>query len=147
MLPRVQGGGRTLLAEDFGEAGARVGEVAAYESRCPAALPEAAAAALVAGGVDAITFSSGKTARHTALLLERQFGSEWRARPEGVAVAFHGPPATRAPARGLCRPQAQTHPHPPTTRRPPGHLPASRARPTPHPSPYMPTLPSASHPS
>lgn len=35
LLPRVQSGGRTLLAEAFGEAGARVVEVAAYESRCP----------------------------------------------------------------------------------------------------------------
>ncbi|MFM7314766.1 MAG: uroporphyrinogen-III synthase, partial [Cyanobium sp.] len=39
LLPRVQSGGRTLLAEAFGEAGARVVEVAAYESRCPAELP------------------------------------------------------------------------------------------------------------
>ncbi len=49
LLPRVQSGGRTVLAEAFGEAGARVVEVAAYESRCPAALPAATAAALAAG--------------------------------------------------------------------------------------------------
>jgi len=38
LLPRVQSGGRTLLAEAFAEAGARVVEVAAYETRCPAGL-------------------------------------------------------------------------------------------------------------
>jgi uroporphyrinogen-III synthase len=41
LLPRVQSGGRTLLAEAFGEAGARVVEVPAYESRCPEGLPSA----------------------------------------------------------------------------------------------------------
>ena len=35
LLPRVQTGGRTLLADAFGEAGVRVVEVAAYESGCP----------------------------------------------------------------------------------------------------------------
>ena len=35
LLPRVQSGGRTLLADAFGEAGVRVVEVAAYESGCP----------------------------------------------------------------------------------------------------------------
>ena len=111
LLPRVQSGGRTLLAEAFGEAGARVVEVAAYESRCPAALPEAAAAALVDGGVDAITFSSGKTARHTALLLERQFGSAWRERLEGVAVVSIGPQTSRACREVLGRLDAEANPY------------------------------------
>ena len=66
LLPRVQSGGRTVLADAFGEAGVRVVEVAAYESRCPDGMPEATAAALSAGDVDAIAFSSGKTAQHTA---------------------------------------------------------------------------------
>ena len=66
LLPRVQSGGRTLLAEAFAEAGARVVEVAAYESRCPTSLPAATLAALEARGLDAITFSSGKTVQHTA---------------------------------------------------------------------------------
>ncbi len=71
LLPRVQSGGRTLLAEAFGEAGARVSrEVAAYESRCPKDLPALTAAALEAGMADAICFSSGKTVRHTVQLLE-----------------------------------------------------------------------------
>jgi uroporphyrinogen-III synthase len=39
LIPRVQSGGRTLLAEAFAEAGARVVEVAAYETGCPPGLP------------------------------------------------------------------------------------------------------------
>ena len=77
LIPRVQSGGRTVLAEAFGEAGARVVEVAAYESRCPETMPEQAAAALASGRVAAITFSSGKTVTHTASLLEARFGSDW----------------------------------------------------------------------
>ena len=69
LLPRVQSGGRTLLAEAFAEAGVRVVEVAAYESRCPDAMPNATAEALASGTIDAICFSSGKTARHSAQLL------------------------------------------------------------------------------
>ena len=76
LLPRVQSGGRTLLAEAFGEAGARVVEVPAYESRCPAEMPESTASALVSGDVDAITFSSGKTVIHTAALLKQTLGAE-----------------------------------------------------------------------
>jgi uroporphyrinogen-III synthase len=111
LLPRVQSGGRTLLAEAFGEAGARVVEVAAYESRCPNALPEATAAALAAGRVNAITFSSGKTVRHTAQLLERQFGADWRQRLEHVALVSIGPQTSRACRELLGRVDAEASPY------------------------------------
>jgi uroporphyrinogen-III synthase len=111
LLPRVQSGGRTLLAEAFGEAGARVVEVAAYESRCPNALPEATAAALEAGRVNAITFSSGKTVRHTAQLLERQFGADWRRYLEHVALVSIGPQTSRACRELLGRVDAEASPY------------------------------------
>jgi uroporphyrinogen-III synthase len=111
LLPRVQSGGRTLLAEAFAEAGARVVEVAAYESRCPAALPQATAAALAAGRLSAITFSSGKTVRHTAQLLEQQFGSGWRQRLEGVAVVSIGPQTSQACREVLGRVDAEADPY------------------------------------
>ena len=111
LLPRVQSGGRTVLAEAFGEAGARVVEVAAYESRCPAALPAATAAALAAGAVDAITFSSGKTVQHTAQLLEQQFGATWQQQLEGVALVSIGPQTSHT-CRGLLgRVDAEAVPH------------------------------------
>jgi uroporphyrinogen-III synthase len=111
LLPRVQSGGRTLLAEAFGEAGARVVEVAAYESRCPEALPTATADALAAGQVDAITFSSGKTVQHTALLLERQFGEGWEQRLEGVALVSIGPQTSQTCLAQLGRVDAEADPH------------------------------------
>jgi len=111
LLPRVQSGGRTLLAEAFGEAGARVVEVAAYESRCPEALPAAAAEALAAGAVDALTFSSGKTVQHTAQLLERHFGESWRRTLEGVALVSIGPQTSQACVQALGRVDAEASPH------------------------------------
>ncbi|MEY4431518.1 MAG: hypothetical protein RLZZ533_1454, partial [Cyanobacteriota bacterium] len=111
LLPRVQSGGRTLLAEAFGEAGARVVEVAAYESRCPEALPAAAAEALAAGALDALTFSSGKTVQHTAQLLEQHFGAEWRQQLQGVALVSIGPQTSQSCRQALGRVDAEADPH------------------------------------
>ena len=111
LLPRVQSGGRTLLAEAFGEAGARVVEVAAYESRCPEALPAAAAEALAAGALDALTFSSGKTVQHTAQLLEKHFGAEWRQQLQGVALVSIGPQTSQSCRQALGRVDAEADPH------------------------------------
>ncbi|MFZ9850694.1 MAG: uroporphyrinogen-III synthase [Vulcanococcus sp.] len=111
LLPRVQSGGRTVLAEAFGEAGSRVVEVAAYESRCPQALPAATAAALAEGAVSAITFSSGKTVRHTAQLLEAAFGADWPQRLAGVALVSIGPQTSRTCLEVLGRVDAEADPH------------------------------------
>ena len=111
LLPRVQSGGRTLLAEAFGEAGARVVEVAAYESRCPTSLPSATLAALDAGGLDAITFSSGKTVRHTAQLLEAHFGATWLEQLNGVALVSIGPQTSRSCLEILGRVDGEASPH------------------------------------
>ncbi|MFM2080645.1 MAG: hypothetical protein RLZZ219_1327 [Cyanobacteriota bacterium] len=111
LLPRVQSGGRTLLAEAFGEAGARVVEVAAYESRCPGSLPTATAEALAKGRVSAITFSSGKTVRHTALLLEQAFGETWRQRLQPLALISIGPQTSRVCLELLGRVDGEADPH------------------------------------
>ena len=111
LLPRVQSGGRTVLAEAFGEAGARVVEVAAYESRCPDNLPAATAAALAAGTVDAITFSSGKTVQHTAQLLELQFGAAWQEPLQRVALVSIGPQTSHTCRALLGRVDAEADPH------------------------------------
>ena len=111
LLPRVQSGGRTLLADAFGEAGVRVVEVAAYESCCPAAMPEPTATALDEGRVDAIAFSSGKTAQHTAKLLEQRFGAGWAERLEGVKVVSIGPQTSRSCRQCFSRVDAEADPH------------------------------------
>ena len=111
LLPRVQSGGRTLLAEAFAAAGARVVEVAAYETRCPDGLPSAAVAALERGELDAITFSSGKTVRHTAVLLEGAFGETWRQRLQGVAIVSIGPQTSAHCRELLGRVDAEADPY------------------------------------
>ncbi|MCT0199956.1 uroporphyrinogen-III synthase [Synechococcus sp. CS-1325] len=111
LLPRVQSGGRTLLGEAFGEAGARVVEVAAYESRCPQQMPAATATALAEQRIDAITFSSGKTVLHSCQLFERQFGDDWRRQLEAVALITIGPQTSRTCLELLGRIDGQADPH------------------------------------
>jgi uroporphyrinogen-III synthase len=111
LLPRVQSGGRTLLAEAFAAAGSRVVEVPAYETRCPEALPSATLAALEQGDLDAITFSSGKTVSHTARLLQAAFGDDWRQRLEGLAIVSIGPQTSERCLQELGRVDAEASPY------------------------------------
>ncbi|MFN7678561.1 MAG: uroporphyrinogen-III synthase [Cyanobacteriota bacterium] len=111
LLPRVQSGGRTVLAEAFGAAGARVVEVPAYETRCPDGLPSVAVQALERGTLHAITFSSGKTVRHCALLLRGAFGDQWRQVLEGVKVVSIGPQTSQPCREELGRVDAEAEPH------------------------------------
>ena len=111
LLPRVESGGRTLLADAFGEAGVRVVEVAAYDSRCPDTMPDSAAAALEQGSVDAVAFSSGKTADHTARLLEQRFGTTWMERLSGVKLISIGPQTSASCRRCFGRVDAEADPH------------------------------------
>ena len=111
LLPRVQSGGRTVLAEAFGEAGARVVEVAAYESRCPQGLPSGALQALQQQRLDAITFASAKTVRHTARMLQDSFGESWTAVLEGLQVISIGPQTSRSCHEELGRVDAEADPH------------------------------------
>ncbi|MFN9570180.1 MAG: uroporphyrinogen-III synthase [Cyanobacteriota bacterium] len=111
LLPRVPSGGRTLLAEAFSSAGARVVEVPAYETRCPDGLPSQAIQALQQGTLQAITFSSGKTVRHCAQLLEGAFGSQWRQVLEGVKLVSIGPQTSQPCLEVLGRVDAEAEPH------------------------------------
>ena len=111
LLPRVQRGGLTLLAEAFGDAGARVVEVAAYESRCPDSLPATTSEALAEGLVDAITFSSGKTVTHTSQLLEAAFGGTWASTLQSVALISIGPQTSRRCRERLGRVDGEADPH------------------------------------
>jgi len=118
LIPRVQSGGRTVLAEAFAEAGARVVEVAAYETGCPPGLPSAAVAALAGGNLDALTFSSAKTVHHTVSLLHKAFGHDWPDllaphgdRPRALALVSIGPQTTKACLELLGRVDAEATPH------------------------------------
>ncbi len=111
LIPRVQSGGRTVLAEAFASAGARVVEVPAYETRCPPGLPSAALAALQQGQLDAITFSSGKTVTHTAQLLEAAFGPDWQEHLRPLAVVSIGPQTSERCRSCLGRVDAEADPY------------------------------------
>ena len=111
LIPRVQSGGRTVLAEAFAEAGARVVEVSAYETRCPEQWPSSALLALERGALNAITFSSGKTVSHACQLLERSFGEGWRDRLAGVRLVSIGPQTTDRCLALLGRVDAEANPH------------------------------------
>ncbi|BEV35209.1 uroporphyrinogen-III synthase [Synechococcus sp. M16CYN] len=111
LLPRVQHGGRTLLAESFKAAGIRVVEVAAYDSRCPEQIAEPAAKALVDGSADAVAFSSGKTALHAAQLLQGRFGNDWKRHLRGVSVVSIGPQTSRSCREHFGRVDAEADPH------------------------------------
>ena len=111
LIPRVQSGGRTVLAEAFAAAGARVVEVSAYETRCPEQWPSSALLALERGELDAITFSSGKTVSHSCQLLERSFGADWRDRLVGVGLVSIGPQTSARCLALLDRLDAEADPH------------------------------------
>lgn len=111
LLPRVQSGGRTLLGEAFAEAGARVVEVAAYETRCPEGLPSAAQLALEQGRLAAITFSSGKTVSHTAAMLQAAYGADWLERLAKLAIVSIGPQTSERCRQLLGRVDAEADPY------------------------------------
>ncbi len=94
LIPRVQTGGRTYLAKAFEQMKANVVEVSAYESFCPKDMPEETAKAFLSKDIDAILFTSGKTAEHTAKLMLERFGSNWRERLDGVNLISIGPQTT-----------------------------------------------------
>lgn len=91
LFPRVESGGREVLVQQLGDAGAQVVEVPVYESGCPLQPDAAAVAALAAGSVDLVTFASSKTVRHFCQLVQQGLGPQWRDVLAKVAVASIGP--------------------------------------------------------
>jgi uroporphyrinogen III methyltransferase/synthase len=90
LFPRVESGGREVLVKEFANQGAKVREVAAYESRCPAAIAPHALQALRSRSVDVITFASSKTVQHFCQLLQ-QADAAWQTYLENVCIASIGP--------------------------------------------------------
>ncbi|MBM0743912.1 uroporphyrinogen-III C-methyltransferase [Phormidium sp. CLA17] len=90
LFPRVESGGREMLVKEFASQGAKVREVAAYESRCPAAISPQALQALRSRSVDVITFASSKTVQHFCQLLQ-QADAVWQTYLENICIASIGP--------------------------------------------------------
>ena len=91
LIPRVQSGGRDFISEQFRNAGANVLEVAAYESKCPISIPIETIEAFKKESIDAIIFSSGKTVKNSAFLLEKEFGREWLKMLKNIKLFSIGP--------------------------------------------------------
>ena len=111
LIPRVQTGGRTFLGEAFEKMRAKVVEVPAYESCCPKTMPDETAQAFLKKEIDAILFTSGKTAAHTAKLMMERFGFDWAAKLEGVNLISIGPQTTISCEKYFSRIDKQADPH------------------------------------
>jgi len=94
LIPRVQSGGNNLIIENLLSHGALVKEVAAYESRCPESIPLETINAFQSKTIDAILFSSGKTVKNTAFLLQKHFGKELESILNEVKIFSIGPQTT-----------------------------------------------------
>ena len=103
LIPRVQSGGNNLIIDNLLSYGALVEEVAAYESRCPESIPLETISALKTKKIDAILFSSGKTVKNTAFLLQKHFGSEWPSILSEVKLFSIGPQTTMECQRNFGR--------------------------------------------
>ena len=91
----MQTGGRDLIADQFRKSGARVFEVAAYETRCPDSIPEETIDIISNRKVDAILFSSCKTVVNAAFLLEKKLGKQWLEYLDQIKLLSMGPQTTK----------------------------------------------------
>ena len=111
LIPRVQTGGRSVLAESFKFNGAEVIDVAAYESSCPEEIPRETIDALKGGKIDIIAFTSGKTVINTVTLLKKNFGENWLKLIEKIKIVSIGPQTTISCKNLIRYPDKEAMPH------------------------------------
>ncbi len=75
LFPRVESGGREILAQKFSEKGANFVEVPVYQSVCPLNINPQAWQGLHNKQVDMITFASSKTVQNFVNLLQQKLSS------------------------------------------------------------------------
>jgi uroporphyrinogen III methyltransferase/synthase len=97
LFPRVESGGREILVKELTLKGAKVIEVAAYQSCCPSGIPAEAKLALQNRKIDVITFASSKTVQFFSQLTEKIFSSNPDTSQflEGVCIASIGPQTSK----------------------------------------------------
>ena len=110
-IPRVQTGGRSILADSFRLKGAQVTEVAAYESSCPKSIPQKTIDGLNNREIDIITFTSGKTVINTVRLFEKYFGSNWLKLFEKIKIVSIGPQTSITCENLIRKPDKEANPH------------------------------------
>ncbi|WP_320663445.1 uroporphyrinogen-III synthase [Prochlorococcus sp. MIT 1223] len=111
LIPRVQSGGRTVLAEAFASSGSHVVEVAAYETSCPKTIPQITIDAFNENKIDAITFTSSKIVSHCYTLLKRYFGEELEFKLGEIKLLSIGPQTTKSCQKYFKRVDIEAIPH------------------------------------
>jgi len=106
-IPRVQSGGRSLLAESFRSMGSEVVEVAAYESFCPDHIPQKTLDALQGKNIDILTFTSGKTVINTKTLLKKYFGENWLDLIKDIKIVSIGPQTSLSCLKNIRKPDKE----------------------------------------
>ncbi|MEH2323950.1 MAG: uroporphyrinogen-III C-methyltransferase [Nostoc sp.] len=93
LFPRVESGGREVLVKELTLKGAKVIEIAAYQSCCPNGIPPAAELALQNRKINVITFASSKTVQFFCQLTNNIFSNNSDSSQflEGVCIASIGP--------------------------------------------------------
>ncbi|MCC5650598.1 uroporphyrinogen-III C-methyltransferase [Nostoc sp. XA013] len=97
LFPRVESGGREVLVKELTLKGAKVIEVAAYQSCCPSGIPAEAKLALQNRKIDVITFASSKTVQFFSQLTDKIFSKNPDTSQflEGVCIASIGPQTSK----------------------------------------------------
>ncbi|MEH2467371.1 uroporphyrinogen-III C-methyltransferase [Nostoc sp.] len=96
LFPRVESGGREVLVKELTFKGAKVIEVAAYQSCCPSSIPLEAELAFQNRKIDVITFASSKTVQFFCQLTNNIFPSNDASQLlKGVSIASIGPQTSK----------------------------------------------------
>jgi uroporphyrinogen III methyltransferase/synthase len=97
LFPRVESGGREVLVKELTLKGAKVIQVAAYQSCCPSGIPAEAKLALQNRKIDVITFASSKTVQFFSQLTDKIFSNNPDTSQflEGVCIASIGPQTSK----------------------------------------------------
>ncbi len=111
LIPRVQSGGRNVLGEAFAKAGAKVVQVSAYESRCPASIPEKTINALMNDEIDLLAFTSSKTVVNTTRLFSKYLGISWKEKCSKIKLVSIGPQTSISCKKYFNRVDFEANPH------------------------------------
>jgi uroporphyrinogen III methyltransferase / synthase len=110
LFPRVESGGREVLTTQLTVQGARVVEVAAYQSQCPKTVNPRVSQALQEQQIDIITFASSKTVEHFCQLLQQatqhpndSLTGDWQVYLKSLKIASIGPQTSQSCQRLLGR--------------------------------------------
>ncbi|QLE48021.1 uroporphyrinogen-III C-methyltransferase [Nostoc sp. C057] len=97
LFPRVESGGREVLVKELTLKGAKVIEVAAYQSCCPSDIPPAAELAIQNRKVNVITFASSKTVQFFYQLTDKILSQNSNVSQllESVCIASIGPQTSK----------------------------------------------------